>query len=169
MEQLLAVFREYGRLERMREDQGLSVEQLERWTHLKRILSGHFRPGIEREIADKQASLRVPSHLRVSFDSYGELRECLMTNISRGGVFVATPSPLPIGTPFKLRIHVGESGEIHELSGEVACVNTGADMKSGSQGMGIRFCNLSEEQQALVRRLYGDAIDDAISTIEKKS
>ena len=92
-----------------------------------------------------------------------------MTNISRGGVFVATRSPLPIGTPFKLRIHVGESGEIHELSGEVACVNTGADMKSGSQGMGIRFCNLSEEQQALVRRLYGDAIDDAISTIEKKS
>ena len=113
--------------------------------------------------------MRVPSHLRVSFDSYGELRECLMTNISRGGVFVATPSPLPIGTPFKLRIHVGESGEIHELSGEVACVNTGADMKSGSQGMGIRFCNLSEEQQALVGRLYRDAIDDAISTIEKKS
>lgn len=35
--------------------------------------------------------------------------------------------------------------------------------------MGIRFCNLSEEQQALVGRLYGDAIGDAISTIEKKS
>jgi uncharacterized protein (TIGR02266 family) len=164
MENILSVFREYARLERMREDTGLSVEQLERWTKLKRILTSHFRPGIDREIADKQASLRVPSRLRVSFDSYGELRDCLMTNISRGGVFVSTPNPLPIGTPFVLRLHVGESGEIHELSGEVASVNTGADMKSESEGMGIRFCNLSESQQELVDRLYGHALDKAMNT-----
>jgi type IV pilus assembly protein PilZ len=169
METLLPIFREYGRLERMREDQGLSVEQLERWTHLKRILSSHFRPGVRRELADKQASLRVPSQLRVSFDSYGELRECLMTNISRGGVFVSTPSPLPIGTPFKLRIHVGESGETHELSGEVASVNTRPDMQGESQGMGIRFCHLTEPQQELVERLYGDAMDVAIGNFEKPS
>jgi len=164
MENILSVFREYARLERMREDTGLSVEQLERWTKLKRVLAGHFRPGIDREIADKQASLRVPSQLRVSFDSYGELSECLMTNISRGGVFVSTPNPLPIGTPFKLRLHVGESGEIHELSGEVASVNTGTDMRSEHEGMGIRFCNLSAEQQQLVDHLYGHALDKAITS-----
>ena len=166
MERMLPIFREYGRLERMREDEGLSVEQLERRTHLKRILSSHFRPGIGRKMADKQSSLRVPSQLRVSFDSYGKLRDCLMTNISRGGVFVSTPSPLPIGTPFQLRIHVGESGETHELSGEVASVDVRPDMPSESQGMGIRFCNLSAQQEALVTRLYGDAIDVAISRFE---
>ncbi len=163
---MLSVFREYGRLERMREDQGLSVEQLERWTHLKRILAGHFRPGIKREYADKQSSLRLPSQLRVSFDSYGELRECLMTNISRGGVFVATPNPLPIGTPFSLRIHVEETGETHLLSGEVATVNTGVDMRSEDRGMGIRFTKLEDGQEAIVQRLYGRALDQVISRLE---
>jgi len=163
MENILSVFREYGRLERMREDQGLSVEQLERWTGLKRILSSHFRPGTAAEHADKQASLRVPSQLRVSFDSYGRLRQCLMKNISRGGVFVLTPNPLPIGTPFELRIHVEETGETHALSGEVASINTGADMKSEEHGMGIRFTHLTEAQQDIVHRLYGRALDEAMN------
>jgi uncharacterized protein (TIGR02266 family) len=165
MENIVSVFREYGRLERMREDQGLSVEQLERWTVLKRMLASHFRGGIQDEYADKQASLRVPSQLRVSFESYGRLRECLMKNISRGGVFVLTPNPLPIGTPFQLRIHVEETGETHALSGEVASINTGADMKSEEAGMGIRFTQLSDEQQAVVERLYGKALDDAMSRL----
>ena len=167
MENVLSVFREYGRLERMREDQGLSVEQLERWTHLKRILASHLRPESKREYVDKQASLRVPSQLRVSFDSYGELRECLMTNISRGGVFVATPNPLPIGTPFNLRIHVEESGETVMLSGEVATVNTGVDMRSEDRGMGIRFTKLDDAQKEIVERLYGKALDEAISRLER--
>ncbi len=166
MENILPIFREYGRLERLREDGGLSVEQLERWTHLKRVLSQHFHPDLRREHVDKQASLRVPSQLRVSFESYGKLQQSLMTNISRGGVFVATEYPLPIGTPFKLRIHVQETGETHELTGEVSSVNAGADMRSDRQGMGIRFSNLSEAQQELVDRLYGRALDEAMRKIE---
>jgi len=162
MENVLSVFREYGRLERMREGGEISVEELERWTSLKRMLARHFRPGIDQEFADKQASLRVPSRLRVSFESYGRLRECLMTNISRGGVFVATEHPLPIGTSFTLRIHIDESDETHELAGEVASVNVASSPASGSHGMGIRFCNLDEEKQALVDRLYGRAIVEAM-------
>ncbi len=162
---LLSVFREYGRLERLREADGLAVDQLERWTGLKRVLAGHFKPGA-RDFADKQASLRVPCVLRVSYESYGEFRDCLMKNISRGGVFIATQNPLPIGTPFKLRISVKESGEAHVLSGEVASVNTGVDMASGDQGMGIRFCNLDEEQQELVEQLYGNAMIEAMKKVE---
>ena len=165
MEKMLPVFREYGRLERLREEKGLSVEQLERWTHLKRLLASHFRPGVGQQFADKQSSLRVPSQLQVSFESTGQLRQSLMTNISRGGVFVATDDPLPIGTPFKLFIQISDSGEVHELSGEVASVNTGVDMKSEEQGMGIRFCNLSEEQEEVVKQLYGRAIDEAMKKV----
>ena len=169
MENILPVFREYGRLERLREDEGLSLEQLERWTHLKRILSQHFHPEARREYVDKQASLRVPSQLRVSFESYGQLRQSLMTNISRGGVFVATEHPLPIGTPFVLRIHVEETGETHELSGEVSSVNTGAGMRNDQRGMGIRFSRLTDQQQELVDRLYGHALDEAMRRAESES
>jgi uncharacterized protein (TIGR02266 family) len=167
MENMLSAIREYGRLEKLREQKGLSVEELERWTHLKRILASHFKPGTGNEIADKQSSLRVPSQLQVSFDSYGNLRECLMTNISRGGVFVATSDPLPIGTPFKLRIKIADPEEIHELSGEVASVNAGRDMKSEDRGMGIRFCHLNEQQQAVVERLYGQAMDAMMKKVSK--
>lgn len=165
MENTLSVFREYGRLERLREAEGLSVDQLQQWMNLKHILSAHFRPGA-REFADKQASLRVPSRLRVSFESFGQRRECLMTNISRGGVFVSTQTPLPIGTPFKLWIVVDGSDAAQELPGEVATVNVGADLKGEENGMGIRFCILDEAQQALVDDLYGAALSEALKDVE---
>ena len=165
MANVLSVFREYGRLERMRVNEGLSVEQLERWTALKRILTDHFQTG-SREFVDKQSSLRVPSQLKVSFDSYGQLRENLMTNISRGGVFIETAKPLPIGTPLDLQIHVDETGETHCLSGEVATVNISVDGRSTGEGMGIRFTNLSEEQQEIVHRLYGEALERALTQLE---
>lgn len=165
MANVLPVFREYGRLERLREARGLSGEELERWMQLKRLLARHLNPRTNEELVDKQASLRVPSQLQVAFDSDGKLRECLVTNISRDGVFVATESLLPIGTPLKLRIQIDEAGLVHELMGEVASVNAGRDMKSEDHGMGIRFCSLSEEQLKVVEQLYGRAMDDAIKSV----
>jgi type IV pilus assembly protein PilZ len=165
MANMPAIFREFMRLERIREADALSIVELERLTQLRRILATHFKPGGNPDHIDKQASLRVPTRLRVSFESYGELRQCLMTNISRGGVFVATQKPLPMGTPFLLRIEIADSDELLELRGEVATVNTGADMQSEEEGMGIRFSNLSEEQQAQVQKLYGQAMSKALEQI----
>ncbi len=42
--------------------------------------------------ADRRGSVRVPVKLRVGFATYGELRESLMTNLSRGGLFVSRSS-----------------------------------------------------------------------------
>jgi uncharacterized protein (TIGR02266 family) len=161
MANLPAVFREYKRLEKIRDEKGFSLGDLERWTALKRVLTEHFKPGAGREIADKQASLRVPVRLRVSFGDQGALRECLMTNISRGGVFIATEDPLPIGTSLQLRIQVGELGRTMDIAGEIVTVNTGADMKTSERGMGIRFTTRSEEDESLVKELYGKAMDAA--------
>ena len=160
MANLPAAFREYKRLERLRDAQGLSLEELERWTQLKRMLTEHFRPGAGHA-ADKQASLRVPIRLRVDFASQGALRECRMTNISRGGVFIATDKPLPIGTELELRVHVGEKGQAVDLRGEVASINTGAGLTRAENGMGIRFAGLSDKGAAFVRDLYGRAMEEA--------
>lgn len=161
MPNLPAAFREYKRLERVRDDQGLSIQELERWTLLKRMLAEHFRPGVGHEIADKQASLRVPVRLRVQFDSQGALRECLMTNISRGGVFIAADRPLAIGTVLDLRVQVAETGGSMDLRGEVVTINTGTGLAGSEKGMGVRFVQLSEEAEEFVRELYGDAIEEA--------
>jgi len=161
MSNMPAIFREYKRLESLREQAGLTLAELESWTRLKRILAAHFRPGIEDTIADKQASLRVPYRVRVAFESLGELRQCLMLNISRGGVFLATPNPLPIGTRLLLRLQIGD-GRTVELSGEVASINTGVDMRKEGEGMGICFASLSDEQKEIVDELYGHALEDVL-------
>lgn len=167
MENVVSIFREYARLERLREDEGLSLPQLERWTRLKRILAGHFRPGVGQEFADKQSSLRVPSQLAVSFQLQGQRHRCRMTNLSRGGMFVSTSDPLPIGTPITLQIHLEDANETYELSGEVASVNPSVDLRSEEPGMGIRFANLSDEQQQIVDRLYGEAMDVALGRADR--
>jgi uncharacterized protein (TIGR02266 family) len=135
------------------------VQELERWTQLKRILTSHFTPAAGAKIAAKRTSLRVPARLRVSFESFGELRNCLMTNISQGGLFIATDDPLEVGSKIQLRLKIEATGQDVELEGSVAVVNAGADMCSTERGMGIRFENLSEEQQALVQEIYGRALD----------
>ena len=160
MANMPAVFREYRRLDQLRGSSGLSVEELERWTQLKRILTSHFTPAAGPKIAAKRTSLRVPTQLRVSFDSSGELQECLMTNISRGGVFIATNDPLEVGSVIRLRIGIEDTGRILELEGSVAVVNAGADLCSNERGMGIRFTELTEEQEALVQQIYGRALDE---------
>jgi len=159
MASLPAAFREYKRLEVMRDERGLSLEELERWTQLKRILTEHMRPGVGGYFADKQASLRVPIREQAEFDRQGEACACVVTNISRGGVFVASDTLLPVGAAFALRFP-NDGGSV-ELPGVVTSTSSGADREGREQGMGIRFDGLSAEAQAFVQQIYGRAMEEA--------
>jgi Tfp pilus assembly protein PilZ len=64
----------------------------------------------------------------VNFESRGEVRKCMMKNLSAGGIFVATESPLPIGTPFNVRVRIERTGEEIELPGEVASIGVNANL-----------------------------------------
>ena len=166
MANMPALLREFMRLERMREAQGFSMADLERWGAIKQKLASHFGAKIPKGVADQRRSLRIPTRLRVSFESYGALQRCLMTNISRGGVFVSTAQPLPIGTPFELRIEIGETGETIAVRGEVASVNSGPKLSTRELGMGIRFVNLDEGQEKQIEELYGRAMSQALEAAE---
>ncbi len=85
---------------------GLSPADLAHWSQLKSTLNRHFQPDVQEKHAKSPASVRVPLALNVCFESRGEVGDCLMTNLSTGGIFIATESPLPIGTPFNVRIQV---------------------------------------------------------------
>jgi uncharacterized protein (TIGR02266 family) len=162
MPDMPTLFRVYMELERRRKSEGLSPHELSHWSKLKRQLSRQFQPGVDAAHSDKRESVRVPLALKVNFESYGEIRECLMTNMSLGGVFIATTSPLPIGTPFRVRLRIAETGEDLELSGEVASLDVSADLSHEQRGMGIRFVNLSDDQRKQVSDLYEHALKRAI-------
>jgi uncharacterized protein (TIGR02266 family) len=133
---------------------GLTPRELQRWMLLKRTLNQQFAPGADAEKVHRRESLRVPARVGVSFRSLGELRECLMTNLSRGGLFVATDSPLEIGTRFELRIEMEKTGEIIEVPVEVVSQNARPDRGTFEPGIGVQFCEMPPAVRAKLDKLY---------------
>ena len=148
-----ARFREYAQLERKRAGGALSPQELERWSLLKRALNRNFSPGLSEDRADQRTSVRVPTRLKVSFGSHAKLRDSRMTNISRGGLFIATAHPFEIGTRFDLQIHVEETGSVLDVPVQVVCQNVGPQFEANS-GMGVRFLDLNPEQEKRLLDLY---------------
>lgn len=162
-----AVFREYMNLERLRSSsEGISVAEYQRWMSLKRILNRHFQPDLLDHHNDRRDSVRVPARLRVGFETYGEIRDSLMTNLSRRGVFIATTDPLPLGSKMQVWIRIEESGQEVEVEGEVASNNSGPGLLSDELGMGIKFVHMTEEQEKAVDNLYERSLRRAIEAID---
>ena len=162
MSDMPGLLRAYLALDKRRKADGLSPADMARWTQLKNSLHRHFEPSVEDQHAQSRSSVRVPLSLNVDFESRGEIKKCLMKNLSAGGIFVATESPLPIGTPFNVRIRIEKTGEEVELPGEVVTLGASANLAEEVHGMGIRFVNLSEDQQRLVEEFSEEALKKAI-------
>jgi uncharacterized protein (TIGR02266 family) len=166
MPDMPGLLRAYLALDKRRKAGGLSPTDLARWSQLKGALNSHFQPDVEDQHSRSRDSVRVPLDLNVNFESRGEVSKCLMKNLSAGGIFVATESPLPIGTPFNVRIRIERTGEDIELPGEVVSVGASADLAAEEHGMGIRFVNLTEVQIKQVTEFSEGAMKKAIGGAE---
>jgi len=150
----LAVFREYMRLERRRAA-GLSPLEWERWQSLRKRLDGEFgQLNVPGGCAGRRATPRVPTSLVVRFENLDELGSLLMSNLSRGGVFIPTEAPAEIGARLVLRIEVSTPPDEIRLEGEVVSRHVGPDFAVGDRGMGLRFTNLDASAQAVIDKLY---------------
>lgn len=154
-------FRHYVLLDRKRKDMGLTPTELRRWMKLKRILNQEFSPADDFEGLERRESVRLPARVRASFRDVGEFQECLMMNLSRGGLFIATDSPLEIGASFELRITLEESGEDLDVPVEVVSHNARPDRATFEPGMGVRFCNLDDAMRAKVDHFYDGKLQEA--------
>jgi uncharacterized protein (TIGR02266 family) len=154
-------FRHFLYLDRKRAAEGLSPSELRCWLKLARILNQEFSPNTSYERAELRKSVRVPVTLRVSFTDLGELGASLMTNLSRGGVFIATDRPAEIGTRLELRFHIEETGEEIDVPGEVVSQNLGPNFESGQSGMGLRFLEMKPEVARKVEELYERKLKEA--------
>jgi uncharacterized protein (TIGR02266 family) len=159
---VVAQFREYIRLDRKHRSGGLTPMELERWTRLKRSLGQKFSPRLSDEASDQRSSVRVPTQLRVDFPSVAELRDMLMTNLSRGGLFVATTHLLDMGTRLTLNINVESSDEYLEIPAEVVSENVGPHFESKSSGMGLRFLDMDDAVKRRLDDFYDESLHDAV-------
>lgn len=79
-----------------------------------------------------------------------------VTNISRGGLFIETPTPLPMHAPIDLALRLPELQTVLNVTGRV--VWTYDVRRSTSQlmtGSGIKFLDMSQDQREVLERYLG--------------
>jgi type IV pilus assembly protein PilZ len=73
-------------------------------------------------------------------------------NISRGGIFINTRNPLPVGTTVRLIISLPDAAFPFDLSGRVTRVNEFDNPSNQVAGMGIEFIDIDDEKRGRIER-----------------
>lgn len=101
---------------------------------------------------------RAPIELKVDYKKLNSFFADYTKNISKGGTFIKTKKPLPIGTRFLFKLTVPQREAPFELLGEVVWSNAEGD----EPGMGIRFIYADEAQrdefESVVEGLMADSL-----------
>ena len=158
MQNMPSRFLESFRLERKRASSGLSVPELERWAKLKQEIEHHRQKTQGGQTAEpkpeQRSSPRVPTRLHCSYASTSDFEDAIITNLSAGGVFISTSSPLPIGETVQLHLHVASSEDSIEVQAVVVSTNSGHKLDAAATGMSLRFSRMNSEIVKEVHDLY---------------
>jgi type IV pilus assembly protein PilZ len=101
---------------------------------------------------------RAPIELKVDYKKLNSFFADYTKNISKGGTFIKTRKPLPIGTRFLFKLTVPRRPEPFELLGEVVWSKGDGE----EPGMGIRFIYQDDGQrnafESVVELLMSDSL-----------
>ncbi len=109
--------------------------------------------------SDKRGGERQPVGLlvRLAYGTVDEFVERFAVNMSRGGLFIRTRDPRPVGTALNLEIRLGTGEAVIRAQGVVRWVQAPEAASHArpplAPGMGIQFTQLDEASQAVVDRM----------------
>ena len=112
--------------------------------------------------SDNRGDRRVELDLEIDYSDLESFCQDYIRNISRGGLFIETRRPLPLGTELKLKFRLPGSDIPIKTSGVVMWTveaEEATDRKS-APGMGVKFGDLSEDDMAMIDRLVRIEIDE---------
>jgi type IV pilus assembly protein PilZ len=111
---------------------------------------------------DRRGAPRGPIRLRVDYERMNAFFADYTKNISKGGTFIKTERPLPVGTHFLFALAMPALSEPITLDGEVTWVRLPGEVAGEDPGMGIRFHfhsdELRNEFEALVERMMEESL-----------
>jgi uncharacterized protein (TIGR02266 family) len=87
---------------------------------------------------EKRQYARLPAAFTVSYEAGGDLQSDLVTDVSAGGLFVRTASPLPVGTDIELKVVLPNNLAV-TVQGRVTWVRE----QRGAEGMGVQFTGVT--------------------------
>ena len=99
-------------------------------------------------MSDKRRHERL--HINEEFNSIEDFIAEYVSDISRGGVFIRSKQPLPVGTKVNLKFSV-ILDDFHTVQGEGEVVRVVDDGET--VGMGVIFTELTDESRAIIEEL----------------
>lgn len=117
----------------------------------------------EDPFANRRADPRLPIVLTVEYKRVNAFFAYYTQNISRGGTFIATERPLPVGTEFVFKLSVPKVASMLELRGRVVHV-VRADEATPEKpaGMGIQFLRDGSAAQRELDETFEALMIDAL-------
>ncbi len=102
-------------------------------------------------MVEKRRQRRAEAEIRVEYRTVGSFLSDYVTNISRGGVFVRTDTPLRIGTRVRMVFSLPGMPFPFDLNGEVRWVQERVSQEHPERGMGIAFDGIDERIQKRIQ------------------
>jgi type IV pilus assembly protein PilZ len=115
--------------------------------------------------SDRRASTRRPIELKVEYKRLNTFFADYTKNISRGGTFIKTSKPLPVGTEFLFKLFVPGRAEPLTIHGEVQRIVSNTDVDGDGtpdEGMAIRFVYREGDPQAEIARVVEGMMTDSL-------
>jgi type IV pilus assembly protein PilZ len=110
----------------------------------------------EDDSSERRTGSRRPIELKVEYKRLNTFFADYTKNISRGGTFIKTSRPLPVGTEFLFKLFVPGRSEPLTIHGEVQRIVSNTDVDGDGtpdEGMAIRFVYREGDPQAEIARV----------------
>jgi len=117
---------------------------------------------------DRRIETRAPISLKVEYKRLNSFFADYTRNISRGGTFIRTQNPLPIGTSFVFELRVPKLEDALRIQGKVQW--TVSEQEAAAQddtdaGMGIGFVYGSEAERERVERIVDTLMVESLGDV----
>jgi type IV pilus assembly protein PilZ len=117
---------------------------------------------------EPRVEARRPIELKVEYKRLNTFFADYIKNISRGGTFIKTSRPLPVGTEFLFKLFVPGREEPFTIHGEVHRILEGRAQQApeaegdGEAGMAIRFTYREGDPQREIARIVDGMMTESL-------
>jgi uncharacterized protein (TIGR02266 family) len=106
-------------------------------------------------MVDQRRDKRAPASLKVKYKSANvdQFIQQFGTDVSRGGMFIKTKTPLEMGTLLKLELQLSDASPVIQGMGRVCWRRVTSTDASFPAGMGLKFVKLEDQSRITIERI----------------
>ncbi|MGE0792007.1 MAG: TIGR02266 family protein [Sandaracinaceae bacterium] len=120
---------------------------------------------MEEDGSERRTSPRVPIALKVEYKRLNSFFADYTKNISRGGTFIRTKNPLPIGTEFMFHLQIPTLEAPLTIKGKVMWIVKDSGDADADPGMGIGFVYDSEADRDRIHTIVERLMSESLGSI----